>query len=199
MPLLAVVFGAWLQLTLLDRSDYRRWLVEVVAAATVAALGGLLAIAFFPEWRHRGAVAATAVAVAVGGFLAAPAAWAQSTLSAPVNGVFPGAGPNFLGRGFTLAGFGSGDPVAALAYAESHGPGSRFALIVASEEDAADSVVAAKSIAAMGGFTGRETVLAPSYLARLVAAGEARYFLLGQSTNPTVELVERVCTPVSWS
>jgi 4-amino-4-deoxy-L-arabinose transferase-like glycosyltransferase len=197
LPLLAVVFAGWLQVTLLDRSDYRSWLVEVVAVSTVLALGGLLAIAFFPEWPRRGAVAAAAVAVAVGGFLAAPAAWAQSTLSTPGNGVFPGAGPNFEGRGFSLAAFGSNDLDAAVAYAEAHRAGSRFVLIVSSEEEAADSVVAGEKVAAMGGFTGRETVLAPAYIASLVRTGEARYFLLGQTTNPTIERIERVCTSVS--
>jgi 4-amino-4-deoxy-L-arabinose transferase-like glycosyltransferase len=202
LPLLAVVFAAWLQVTLLDRSDYRSWLVEVVVAATVVAAAGLLALAFFPDWRHRGAVAAAALAVALAGFLAPPAAWAQSTLTTPVNGVFPGAGPNFQGRRFGLGfalGAGTGDLAAALAYAEAHRPGSRFALIVSSEEEAADSVVAGKKVAAMGGFTGRETVLAPSYVAGAVARGEARYFLLGRSTNPTIERIESVCTPVSWS
>lgn len=198
-PLLAVVFTGWLQVTLLDRSDYRSWLVEVVVVAAVLACSGLIALALFPEWRRRGGVAAAALAVAFGGFLVAPAAWAQSTLLAPVNGVFPGAGPSFLGRGFTLTGFGASGLESALSYANAHQPGTRFALIVASEEDAAGSVVAGEPVAAMGGFTGRETVLAPSYLVRLVAGGEARYFLLGRSTNPTVELVERVCTPVSWS
>jgi hypothetical protein len=148
-------------------------------------------------------VAAVTVAVAVGGFLAAPAAWAQSTLQTPVNGVFPGAGPNFQNRGFggfgLAFGGGTSDLDAALSYAEAHRPGSRYALIVASEEEAADSVVAGDKVAAMGGFTGRETVLGPSYLASLVARGEARYFLLGQTTNATIERVESVCSPVSWS
>lgn len=214
-PLLAVVFTAWLQITLLDRSGYRPWLVQVVVAAAVLACSGLVALAVFPEWRHRGAVAATAIAVAFAGFLAAPAAWAQSTLLTPVNGVFPGAGPSFQsrGNGFTnaLGGGGGSDIDAALAYAEAHGAGTRFALIVSSEEEAADSVVAGDRVAAMGGFTGRETVLAPSYLARLVASGAARYFLLGGSsgpgfgfgtTNATVSKVESVCTAVdssAWS
>ena len=40
-------------------------------------------------------------------------------------------------------------------------------------------MIKGESVAAMGGFTGRETVLTSSYLAPLVRSGEARYFLLG--------------------
>ena len=39
-------------------------------------------------------------------------------------------------------------------------------------------MIKGESVAAMGGFTGRETVLTPAYLASLVRSGEARYFLL---------------------
>ena len=67
----------------------------------------------------------------------------------------------------------------ALAYAKAHHPGTRWALIVSSEQAAAPAVIKGESVAAMGGFTGRETVLTSSYLASLVRSGEARYFLLG--------------------
>ena len=52
-------------------------------------------------------------------------------------------------------------------------------LIVSSEQEAADAVIQGESVAAMGGFTGRETVLTPAYLSRLVRDGDARYFLVG--------------------
>jgi hypothetical protein len=58
----------------------------------------------------------------------------------------------------------------------------------------------------MGGFTGRETVLTSSYLARLVRTGEARYFLLGGSggfaagpggtSNPAVSTISSTCAVV---
>jgi hypothetical protein len=61
----------------------------------------------------------------------------------------------------------------------------------------------------MGGFTGRETVLTNSYLARLVRNGEARYFLLGGgggfagpggSNNAAASTISSTCTAVSgWS
>ena len=74
---------------------------------------------------------------------------------------------------------GSSDIKSALTYVKAHGATKRFALIVSSEQEAAPYVIRGESVASMGGFTGRETVLTDSYLARLVGRGEARYFLLG--------------------
>ena len=170
----------------------------------------LVALAVFPEWRLRGRVAAAALAVAALGFFAAPAAWSESTLDVAVNGVFPGAGPSYLsssfGGGLGTAGA-SGDVDTALAYVETHGAARRFALVVSSEEEAASYVVDGKPVAAMGGFTGRETVMSSSYLASLVRRGDARYFLLGGQNgfslgggaNAGEETIESACTAVSSS
>jgi 4-amino-4-deoxy-L-arabinose transferase-like glycosyltransferase len=104
-------------------------------------------------------------------------------------------------------GFGGGDSGSideALAYARSHGAAERFPLIVTSEQEAAPSIIAGQEIAAMAGFTGRETVLTPDHLARLVERGDARYFLLGgggfRGRNDAVALIESACTEVTgWS
>ena len=219
LPLLAVVLTAWLQVTLLGRSSYDSWLVPLVVAASVAACVALVSLAVFPEWSARGRVAAAALAVATVGFLAAPAAWSESTWKVPVSGTFPGAGPTYLssGGGFGgggpgpggfaggLGGSGSSDVDTALSYVETHGATRRFALIVSSEEEAAQYVIAGKPVSSMGGFTGRETVLTHAYLARLVRSGEARYFLLGGQggfgpgggANEGASTVESVCTQVS--
>ena len=82
------------------------------------------------------------------------------------------------------AGFGGGATssasiTAALKYVESHGATKRFGLIVQNEQEAATAVIAGEPVASLGGFTGRETVLTNSYLARLISRHEARYFLLG--------------------
>ena len=81
-----------------------------------------------------------------------------------------------------------------------NGAAERFPLIVASEQEAAPSIVAGRNVAAMAGFTGRETVLTPDYLARLVESGDARYFMLGEGgfgfrgQNDAVALIESACT-----
>ncbi len=98
----------------------------------------------------------------------------------------------------------------------STGPGSRLARRSAVDHRrrsrravAAPSGVPARcrSVAAMGGFTGRETVLSRAYLASLVASGEARYFLLGGSVgfggattaNRGVEAITSTCSAVATS
>ena len=111
--------------------------------------------------------------------------------------------------GFGDGGLGGGDSTeiaAALAYAETHNPGMRWALIVSSEQSAAPLVIKGESVAAMGGFTGRETVLTSSYLSSLVRSGEARYFLLGgtggsgfRGSNEAVSLVTSTCKQVAFS
>ena len=124
---------------------------------------------------------------------------------------FPGAGPSFV-EGLTGGGAGGspgtipgdaggGGTAQALAWAEAHDPGTRWSLIVTSEEEAAPFVVAGDRVAAMGGFTGRETVIAPARLAEIVRSGEARWFLLGAAqsftgqVNASVALIESACTP----
>jgi hypothetical protein len=117
----------------------------------------------------------------------------------------PGGGGGFGGGGggFGRGGFaGAGNLDEALAYAKAHGGTKRFTLIVSSETSAADAVIRGESVAAMGGFTGRETVLTPSYLSRLVRDQQARYFLLGSVGfggfgNTAESLIQSVCTQVS--
>jgi 4-amino-4-deoxy-L-arabinose transferase-like glycosyltransferase len=218
LPLLAGVFTAWLQVALLRRSDYLPWLVGIVVAAAIVAGVALVALAVFPEWRVRGVVAALALGVAAAGFLAAPAAWSESTQKVAVNGVFPGAGPTYFAAGSGRPGFGppgggggfgggTADVDAALRYVESHGAATRFPLIVSSEQEAAPYVIAGKPVSSMGGFTGRETVLTTAYLAALLEKGEARYFLLGGqggigpggAANAAATTIESACTAVPSS
>ena len=281
LPASALLLCGWLEVALLRRTGYLPWLQTVVIVATVAALAVLAASAVVSGRRSQ--LAAAALAIGIAGLLAAPAAWSATTLKAAVNGVFPGAGPNFVsglatagtggfgfagggagpggggggfgapstgggfgtppqggtgggfgapsqggaGGGFTPPSRGSGgaggggggggfgtqtsaDVTRALAYVEAHGAAQRFGLIVSSEQEAAPYVIAGKPVAAMGGFTGRETVLTNAYLSSLVRSGEARYFLLGGSSgfgpggssNAAASTIESICTAVpssTWS
>jgi 4-amino-4-deoxy-L-arabinose transferase-like glycosyltransferase len=273
-PLAALALCAWLELDLLRRSGYLPWLQALVIAGVTAAAAVLFALAA-PGWpeRRRRTLAAAALGLGVGTLLAAPAAWSATTLKSAVDGVFPGAGPNFVsglsaGRSGAFlagprtfggasrpappsglgppAGLGGGTPPAppagaapgglgggrspgaaagagpagaagstgiadALAYVKTHGASSRFGLIVQNEQEAASSVIAGEPVASMGGFTGRETVLTSTYLARLVRSGEARYFLLGETgfrggpggtSNAAVATITSACTVVasaSWA
>jgi len=263
LPAAAIVLGGWLEVALLRRTGYLPWLQTVVIVATVAALAALAASVLVRA--RRGELAVAAVAIATAGLLAAPAAWSATTLKSAVNGVFPGAGPDFVtgltrtatggfgaqpqgagpqGGGGGLGappqraggfgappqgagGFGgsprgarpgngggngvgtqsSADVSGALAYVESHGAAKRFGLIVSSEQEAAPYVIAGKPVAAMGGFTGRETVLTHAFLSSLIRSGEARYFLLGGSSgagpggssNAAASTIESICKAVPSS
>ena len=228
LPLLAIMFTAWLEVALLRRTGYDAWLQELVVFAAFVAACGVVALAVGPDWPEatRRLVAIAALVIAVGGFLAPPAAWSASTLRGAVNGVFPGAGPNFISgltssssRGFGLGGGGGGPGFggggsssiqSALSYAEANGATTRFPLIVTSEQEAAPYVIAGEPIASMGGFTGRETVLTHAFLAKLIRSGEARYFLLGSGggfggggfgpgggNNAAIQTIESTCRSVS--
>jgi len=110
-----------------------------------------------------------------------------------------------------MFGGGSSDVSGALTYAKAHAPGSRWTLIVSSETTAAPYVIKGESVAAMGCFTGRETVLTHAFLAKLVRSGEARYFLVGggggfggggAANNSAVQTIASICKQVpaaSWS
>jgi len=132
---------------------------------------------------------------------------------APPAGRFapPGGGGSFRppagafgGGGGVFGSSTSSNVDSALAYVKKHGATKRFALIVSSEQEAAPYVIRGESVAAMGGFTGRETVLTPAYLSSLVRSGEARYFLLGGgggpgggSNNAAVSTITSTCTAVT--
>jgi 4-amino-4-deoxy-L-arabinose transferase-like glycosyltransferase len=231
LPIAALLGSAWVEVMLVHRSGYLGWIQTLVGVVAVGGVAALAVLSIRPAWsvRTRSLGAKAAVGVALAALLVAPAAWSATTSKAAVNGVFPGAGPSFvsgLSTGSTggpgLGGFGGGGGPRgggrfggatssssvdqALAYAKQHAPGSRWTLIVSSEQEAAPYVVAGERVAAMGGFTGRETVLTSSYLAQLVRSGSARYFLAGSSgfgrgpgggSNAAVQTITSTCKPVT--
>ena len=98
LPLAAIALTAWLEVDLLRRTGYLPWLQPLVIAAALAALRVLvsLASALLLEARETLARDRRRSRSPSPRFLVAPAAWSATTLEAPVNGVFPGAGPNFV-------------------------------------------------------------------------------------------------------
>ncbi len=120
--------------------------------------------------------------------------------ASPPAGGMPGGGGMFGGSDTTAR--------AALAYAEANGATDPLALVVSSEQQAAGLVIEGEAVGSLGGFTGRETVLTPETLSRLVRADKVRYFLLGGSrggpggtANAAADLISSTCTLVpgeSW-
>ncbi len=214
LPLAGLAVTTIVQLTILGRTSYLPALKPALAILALAG-GAALVVAARRPGRDRGGprLAAAGLCTALVALLLAPAAWSLSTSRGAVDGVFPGAGPAFVSglsgdaRGGPSGGSGTGDAASALAWAERNDPGSVWSLVVTSEQEAAPLVIAGGRVAAMGGFTGRETVLSPSLVARLVASGQARHFLIGATrslsgtVNPTVALVSSTCAVVpaaSW-
>jgi 4-amino-4-deoxy-L-arabinose transferase-like glycosyltransferase len=204
--------AASVEVFLVRRSHYLTWLEVLVPVG----VGVALAAAFAP-WRGR--VLAVAAAALV--LLIAPAAWAETALEWPGNGIFPGVGPSFVpglarGDGFApLNGYPPprGQPLfpnnvaeTALAYAKGHGATNRFSLVVSSVFPTALLIEKGERASALGGFAATEKVLTPAFLSKLVRGSEARYFLLGGVFPGTVttgtDLITSACRSVpdaAWS
>ncbi|RCG29553.1 glycosyl transferase family 39 [Sphaerisporangium album] len=91
LPLGVAVTGAWAFAVLRRTSGWVPWLPFAVAVACAAALLGLVVLRLGRRGRVR--LAAVAIALALAGGLAGPAAYALTPLSDPVNGTNPTAGP----------------------------------------------------------------------------------------------------------
>jgi 4-amino-4-deoxy-L-arabinose transferase-like glycosyltransferase len=208
----AVASTAWLEVVLVQRAGYMTWLVDVIVATTVLGVGGLmvalrrarvavpaLALALAGLLLAPAVWAQSTQRAAINGVTPGAGPSAVSGLVSangggfgfggggfgggrPRGGGFPG-GPPRGGFGGGGGGFGGVDGTTqALTYVAAHGAAARFPLIVAGQQGIASQVAAGSKIAAMGGFTGRETVMSAEAIAALVSRGEARYFLLGDGT-----------------
>jgi 4-amino-4-deoxy-L-arabinose transferase-like glycosyltransferase len=228
---LAIAGGVGTELAVLhvDAGSFT-WLPVVLvggglAAALALAAGGLAA-------RARAVV----LAAALGLLLVAPATWAVQTLGHATNGTFPTGGPASAGmtgggpgggRGPggggrpPGAGFGGGpagpgggvDPfggdtaslAAALRYAGAHGGGT---IAVSSQSGAAGSLITSGAdVAAVGGFSGRESQVSVAWLADAVQAGRIRWVIAGGTgghvqdgrigSRTAMAAVARACAPIA--
>jgi 4-amino-4-deoxy-L-arabinose transferase-like glycosyltransferase len=143
-------------------------------AAFVAAAGVGAAVLLAGGLLDRQAVAAVAIAV----LLAVPALWSVQTLGHATSGTFPAGGPATMagpGRGGMFGGD-SSTLSAALAYAEANGGGT---IAVSSQSGAAGSLITSGAdVAAIGGFSGRESQVSAEWLADAVESGRIRYLLV---------------------
>ena len=176
------------------------------------------------------------MAGAVAALLFAPASWSLQTPSYATSGTFPAGGPATTGFGAPggRAGFGGpggpggfggtaaqggsgaaggGSPVGgdtsslstALEYAGSQGGGT---VAVASQSGAAGSLITTGAdVAALGGFSGRESQVSVAWLADAVEDGRIRWVLVSGTggmgndgrigASEVMAAVEQVGTPVS--
>src|SRR5213076_133658 len=125
-----------------------------------------------------------------------PATWAAQTLGHATSSTFPAGGPasaSLGGGGFGgppgggFAGCGSpfgGNSTAltqAAAYVQSHGGGT---IAVSSQQGASDAIISSNvNVAALGGFSGRESEVSVSWLKQAVKDGRVRYVLVDSSSS----------------
>jgi 4-amino-4-deoxy-L-arabinose transferase-like glycosyltransferase len=140
-----------------------------------------------------------ALAVAMAALLVAPATWSVQTLGHATNGTFPAGGPataQAAGPGGPAGRMGPGGATGApggagglfggtsqsltqaLAYVRSHGGGT---LAISSQSGAAQLVSSGADMAALGGFSGRESQVTATWLADAVASGKIRWVLTDSS------------------
>ena len=173
------------------------WLPPLLAAAGIGAAVLLAADAL----GRRGRVAVVTGAVAA--LLFAPAAWSLQTPGYATSGTFPAGGPATSSG----APFG-GDTAslsAAIAYVDANGGGT---IAVASQSGAAGSLIASGAdVAALGGFSGRESQVSTAWLADAVEDGRIRWVVTSAAggmgndgrigASEVMAAVEAVGTPVA--
>ena len=191
LPALALAATAAAEYVLLHREHYLTWYVPVLFAGAALCVG---AVVLLRRWLL--AVMALGVAVA----LFAPLAYSATAWQVPVEGTFPAAGPHAAGAPGRF-----GVNAEALRFnrdlidfARTHRPGSRWLVLTDSSTTAAPMILLGATAGALGGYNGTDPALDGPGLARLVAAGEARYVLLGgaywsRGGNLATAAVERVC------
>ncbi|HEX3432747.1 MAG TPA: glycosyltransferase family 39 protein [Solirubrobacteraceae bacterium] len=195
----AVAATVPVQLSLLHKADYMSWFeLPLIALAVVGLIGA--ALATFALRR----AAPPAIALLLCLLAIAPAVFSASNWLAPVQSTFPAAGPRAAaGPG----GYGVDEKHvdvdrALLRYVVSHRPGTSWAVLGDASNTVSPMILLGARAGALGGFSGTDPVLSGRGLARLVAAGRARYVVLGgefstRGGNGATVAVQRACRVVS--
>ena len=205
VALTALAIGATVavEIVLIGQEGYMTWFLPVLVGAAAAA------IAVIAMRRH---LARVGVMGGVGLLLVTPVAFASTTWSSSLSGIFPAAGkirmpgpPGAGARGgrFMRAGgpFGQHASAGLERFLRTHPSGSRFQLLTQSSMSASALILDGFKVGSMGGFNGDDPALTANGLARLVAHGEARYVELGgafpgRRGNSATAAVQRYCTKV---
>ncbi len=193
----AVSITVVVQVLLLHRAHYlAAW---QIALAPVAIAVTSLALAALSRRRHPHAGLSAVLAV----LLLAPAAYAATTWRHPVEGTFPAAGPRVVpgNGGAELSRVQLQSARTLMRYLLSHGATARFQLLTEASLPADGPIMLGLRASALGGYGGVDPTLDGPGLARLVAAGQARYLLLGGSYaylggNAAIRAAARVCPQV---
>jgi 4-amino-4-deoxy-L-arabinose transferase-like glycosyltransferase len=193
--ILAVLATAAVQVALLHHAHYLRvWQLLLIPTAAAATL--------FALTRPRRSLPGAAAVLAV--LLIAPTAYAATTWRQPIEGTFPAAGPRVVGGngGAALSRAQLATDEAVMRYVLAHGGAhARFQLLTLASLTADSPILLGLRASALGGYGGVDPALDGPGLGRLVAAGQARFLLLGGSYdylggNAASRAAARVCPQV---
>jgi 4-amino-4-deoxy-L-arabinose transferase-like glycosyltransferase len=194
LAVVAAVATVGVQLVLIGREgDPTWWRIPLVAIS-------LLALVAIPVLRTRSGWAVGAVVAAL---LVAPMVYSFSVWLAPVDGIFPTAGP------YNAAGWGGIDTPPAdqrtdralVRYLRANGAAPRYPLLTQSSDQAAPLILMGLRASAEGGYGASDPALSNDRLAALVAAGAARYLYISgpysdRGSNSAVTAARLVCPEV---
>jgi 4-amino-4-deoxy-L-arabinose transferase-like glycosyltransferase len=184
---LAIAAGVLVELAILKESSGLGWLPPVLVVVGGAAV---LALAL-----GRARIRSAALAMALAALMIAPATWSFQTLGHATSGTFPAGGAATASFGGAGAGFGGGAPpggmrggpggsseslTEATAYAKAHGGGT---IAVSSQQGASATIIdSGADLAALGGFSGRESEVSVDWLAQAVKDGRVRWVIADSTT-----------------
>jgi 4-amino-4-deoxy-L-arabinose transferase-like glycosyltransferase len=193
----AVASTVVVQVVLMHREHYLEWFIPLLVVGAALGLCALLAL-------RRLAVPAVACTFLL--LLVAPTAYSATTWLAPAEGTFPAAGPRHdPGPGaYGVNANDEGIDRALADYVSTHDPGSRWALLTVASDTASPMMLFGLDAGALGGYSGTDPAVDGPQLARLVAAGKARYVLLGgeyslRGGNRATRAVLKACTELAPS
>jgi 4-amino-4-deoxy-L-arabinose transferase-like glycosyltransferase len=186
---LAVAAGVLVELAVLNESSGLGWLPAVLV---VAGGGAVLALTV-----GKARIRSAALAAALTALMIAPAAWSFQTLGHATSGTFPAGGSATASFGGGGGGFGGppagggmrGGPggdsqslTEALTYVKAHGGGT---IGVSSQQGASATIInSGADVAALGGFSGRESEVSVSWLAQAVKDGRIRWVIADSAAGP---------------
>jgi 4-amino-4-deoxy-L-arabinose transferase-like glycosyltransferase len=161
--------------------DWRAALLMAATGGLVAAAGGMAAL---PPHRSTGRLSASTAMLALSALLLLPLAWALSTVLVRPNVAAPAADIRKLPDS-------ASDSVATerlpqvrsrklLEFLRTHRRSEKYLLAVPNAQQAAPLILrTGESVMAIGGYLGRDPILTPSQLERLVDDGELRFAIVG--------------------
>jgi len=180
----ALLVTAWTQRVLLERFDWRPWLVPVTVGALIISALMISALVMMPR---RTSLARPALVAAVIAPLLAPAMWVQGSLASGVNPMLPYADPvrtatvRRLDGGITPNGgtrFAASDTAQLVSWLRRHRAGERYLVAVPSAAVAEPIIIGfGDPVMTLGGFIGSDPILTADGLRARVGAGEVRYVL----------------------